>query len=101
MKIDNSLKSVAAVRTRATRGDKGKTAADTDAAIADSVELTLASTTLNAMEEALAGMPAEDTDKVEAVRQAIADGHFQVNEEAVADALVQTTVEQLRRQGQP
>lgn len=101
MKIDNSLKGVAAVRTRVTRGDKGKTAADTDAAIADSVELTLASTTLNAMEEALAGMPVEDTDKVEAVRRAITDGHFQVNEEAVADALVQSTVEQLRRQGQP
>lgn len=101
VKIDNSLKGVTSVRTRETRGGKEKPAAATNAPplSTDSVELTQTSARLSALEEALAQVPPENAGKVESIRQAIAEGRFQVDEEAVADALVQGTMEQLRRQG--
>lgn len=101
MKIDDALNGVPAIRSRETK--KGKTATATATAssghAADSVEITPASAQLSRLEEELSLVDSADAGKVEAVRQAIAEGRFQVDEEVVADALVQNTMEQLRRQG--
>lgn len=101
MKIDDSLNGIAAVRGRTTR--KAKDGASAPAAgpgtAGDSVDITATSARLNQFEEELGRLDNGNAGKVEAVRQAIADGSFRVDEEAVADALVQNTMELLRRQG--
>lgn len=101
MKIEDALNGVRAVRSRDTR--KGKPGAVSAPAApshaTDSVEITPASAQLSRLGEELALVDNAETGKVEAVRQAIAEGRFQVDEEVVAEALVQNTIEQLRRQG--
>lgn len=101
MKIEDALNGVRAVRSRDTR--KGKSGAVSAPAApshaTDSVEITPASAQLSRLGEELALVDNAETGKLEAVRQAIAEGRFQVDEEVVAEALVQNTIEQLRRQG--
>lgn len=99
MKIDDALNGVPAIRSRETKKGKTATATASSGHAADSVEITPASAQLSRLEEELSLVDSADTGKVEAVRQAIAEGRFQVDEEVVADALVQNTMEQLRRQG--
>lgn len=101
MKIDDALNGVPAIRSRETRKAKGNGVATTvnHGGASDSVEITSASAQLSRMEEELAQIDSADAGKVEAIRQAIAEGSFQVDEEVVADALVQGAMEQLRRQG--
>jgi negative regulator of flagellin synthesis FlgM len=101
VKIDDSLNGVAAIRNRDTQKKKGNAAASAtqpDSA-GDSVEITQTSAHLSQLEDALTRIDSSDAGKVEAIRLAIAEGRFQVDEEAVASALVQGTMEQLRRQG--
>lgn len=101
MKIDDSLNGISAIRGRTARktkdGAPGTAASPGNAT--DSVEITPTSTHLNQLEEEMGRLGSSDSGKVEAIRQAIAEGSFRVDEEAVADALVQSTMEQLRRQG--
>jgi len=101
VKIDDALNGVPAIRSRETRKAKGNAASTTPnhGGASDSVEITSTSAQLSKLEEELGQIDSADTGKVEAVRQAIADGRFQVDEEVVADALIQGTMEQLRRQG--
>lgn len=100
MKIDDSVAGVPSIRTKKTR-DKTSAAATTSSSTAsgDSVEFTQASSQLSKLESALSQMDTSEPGKVEAVRQAITEGQFHVDEEAVADALVQTSIEQMKRQG--
>lgn len=100
MKIDNSLKGVSGVRPGETRRKKSDDSAATAGGhgTRDSVELTETSAKLSALEAALADIGATDAGKVEAIRQAIAEGRFKVDEEAVADALVKDILDQLSRQ---
>lgn len=101
MKIDDSINGVPVIRNRDTRKTKGGTSSPSAPAgnASDSVEITQTSTRLNQLESDLAQISSSDAGKVDAVRQAIADGRFQVDEEAVAEALVRTTIEQLRQSG--
>lgn len=99
MKIDDPLRGVSAIRGREIRKPKGRTTTTALAGGGDSVDITQTSARLSQLEEALGQIDSADTGKVEAVRQAIAEGTFKVDEEAVADALVQGTMEQLRRRG--
>jgi negative regulator of flagellin synthesis FlgM len=81
---------------------KGKTTSTSSAVSTngkDSVEITHTSAQLNHLEGTLSQLDTTETSKLEAVRQAVAEGRFQVNEEAVANALVQSSIEQLKRQG--
>lgn len=55
---------------------------------ADTVELTDQANRLRKLEESLASLPATDSGRVEAVRQAIAEGRFEVNAERIADGLL-------------
>ncbi len=101
MKIDDSMNGVAAIRSRETRKPKpGRVDPHNPAGSGnDSVEITPTSSQLRRMEDELGQIDSQDTSKVEAVRQAIADGSFQVDEEAVVNALVRETVDLLRRHG--
>lgn len=101
MKIDDSLNGIAPIRGRTTRKAKDGAAATpaSPGTAGDSVDITPTSARLNQFEEELGRLDSGNAGKVEAVRQAIAEGSFRVDEEAVADALVQSTMEQLRRQG--
>jgi negative regulator of flagellin synthesis FlgM len=98
VKIDDSIKGLPAVRNRETR----TTRSGSDPAMSqpphtsDSVDITPTSARLSQLESDLARVDSSNAGKIEAIRQAIAEGSFQVNEEAVATALVNTTMDQLR-----
>ena len=91
MKIDNSLKTITtgAIPDDPERLAK-KPAAGPDAAPADSVQLSPLSTYLQAIEKGFADTPVVDTARVEEIKQAIANGHFKVDADKVADRLLKT-----------
>ncbi len=102
MKIDNTLKNVAGVQPKS-RAAKGK-AADAgkpQAGVQDSVDLTAQANLMRSLEASLADLPDTDIGKVEAVRQAIAEGRFKVDEEVVAEKLVEETMEHLHHASKP
>jgi negative regulator of flagellin synthesis FlgM len=101
VKIDDSLNGVPAIRRRETRKSKDGSATSSGSPVTagDSVEITTTSARLNQLEAELGLIDSANTGKLEAVREAIANGSFQVDEEAVAEALVRSTMDQLRRQG--
>ncbi|MEP5765397.1 MAG: flagellar biosynthesis anti-sigma factor FlgM [Halieaceae bacterium] len=61
---------------------------------ADSVMLTDKAQQLLQLEEQLAQFPAVDSKRVESIRQAIADGSYQVDAERIADRMLQLEAEQ-------
>lgn len=101
MKIDNSGKPITA--TGSPRPGAGKAAsseakqapAGSVAANSDSVELTSASLKLSAIEGSLGGQPVIDSARVSEIRQAIAEGKFKINPDAIADKLVASVKELL------
>jgi negative regulator of flagellin synthesis FlgM len=96
MKIDNTLKSLAGVQPKA-KADKGKAGetAKSQGVVQDNVDLTAQANLMRSLESALADLPDTDLGKVEEVRQAIAEGRFKVDEEVVAEKLVENTMESL------
>jgi len=55
---------------------------------ADTVSLTDTSAQLRSIENSLASLPVVDTQRVEAIKLAIADGSYQIDAESVADKLI-------------
>ena len=97
MKIDSALQQIASVQAKDVKSkqSKGKTGASASSLVSDNVELTGASSRMRDLETQLADLPPEDAAKVESIRQSIADGTFTVDEEAVAEGMVEETIEQL------
>ena len=97
MKIDSSIKSVStgAVSGGGSRSGKGATSSPGSGG-GDRVQLSSLSSQLHAMETSMAETPVVDSARVAEIRQAIADGRFKVNADAVADNLLQTARELLR-----
>ena len=97
MKIDNSIKSVSigAISSGASRPGKG-TASAPDSGGGDRVRLSPLSSQLQAIESSMADTPVVDSARVAEIKQAIAEGRFKVNPDAVADHLLQTARELLR-----
>lgn len=95
MKIDKNsnplpTSSVAEGAARATGKDRsGHTAAQQGSA-STSVSLGSTATQLHSMENSMANTPAVDAAKVAEIKQAIAEGRFQVNTAVVADRLIAT-----------
>ena len=54
----------------------------------DTVSLTNTSAQLRSLENTLAELPVVDTQRVESIKQAIADGSYQINAQRVADKLI-------------
>jgi negative regulator of flagellin synthesis FlgM len=98
VKIDSSLKAVAPAKAKAAKGGGSRilSASARGDSIRDEVELTDGSARLRELEAHLAELDITDPQKIESIRQAIADGTFKVDQEAVADALVQEALDQLR-----
>jgi negative regulator of flagellin synthesis FlgM len=96
VKIDSALQHISSIQSKGLKKSaKGKVASSAAGSVSDSVELTGASSILSELETQLADIPSEDAGKVESIRQSIAEGRFQVDEEAVAEGMVQETIEQL------
>lgn len=97
MKIDSSIKSVStgAVSGGGSRPGKGATSAPGSGG-GDRVQLSPLSSQLQAIESSMADTPVVDSARVAEIRQAIAEGRFKVNPDAVADHLLQTARELLR-----
>ena len=97
MKIDSALQQVTSAQAKGIKSkrSKDKGGSSSTGAVSDNVQLTDASSLLRELETRLGEVPAEDAGKVESVRQAIAEGTFVVDEEAVAEGLVKETIEQL------
>ncbi|MEO8040712.1 MAG: flagellar biosynthesis anti-sigma factor FlgM [Betaproteobacteria bacterium] len=64
----------------------------------DQVAITSLSSQLQALESRLADVSVVDTTRVDAIKQAISDGRFNVNSEVVADRLIATVKEYLLNQ---
>jgi len=97
MKIDSSMKSVSAGAVSAGGAKPGKGAASApNSGGGDRVQLSPLSSQLHAIESSMADTPVVDSARVAQIRQAIADGRFKVNPDAVADSLLQTARELLR-----
>lgn len=95
MKIDKNsnplpTSSVAEGATRATGNGKSGHAAAQQGAASTSVSLGSTATQLHSMENSMANAPVVDAAKVAEIKQAIADGRFQVNTSLVADRLIAT-----------
>ena len=96
MKIDPSLKPVSSttVGTGNARGTKGSAGAASGGG--DNVQFSSRALQLQAMDAGMAGTPIVDSARVAEIKQAIADGVFKVNPDAVADKLLQTARELLQ-----
>ena len=100
MKINNLLNpqpgsSVKGSTGRAGSAGEKNATAKTSAAPQDSVQL---SSLLSSNTEA-ASSPPIDTARVEAIKQAISEGRFKVNHEAIADGLIATAKGLMMEQG--
>lgn len=98
MKIENSLKTEAPAKVKEPKGSKSRILSQStdQRGIHDEVALTGGATKLQELENRLAELEITDPKKVESIRQAIADGTFKVDEEAVADGLINETINHLR-----
>lgn len=55
---------------------------------ADTVSLTNAAAQISSLETAIAELPVVDTQRVEAIKQTLADGSYQIDAERIADKLL-------------
>jgi len=98
VKIDGKLTSPLAGNVSGeARADKAGTNARTDAGPGESVNVQISSLAeqLRAIQARLASGEVVDAAKVAEIRQAIAEGRFQVNPDAIAERLLQTVQELL------
>jgi negative regulator of flagellin synthesis FlgM len=94
MKIDSSIKSSGTVSGGGSRQAKAAANAP-NAGGGERVQLSPLSAQLQAIESSMANTPVVDSARVAEIRQAIAEGRFKVNPDAVADHLLQTARELL------
>lgn len=92
MKIDNSIKKTSTTGVRSKQGGSATGAEKAESGAAASVNVNVSSQlqTLSAM---VGSANVFDAGKVEEIKAAIANGHFQVDTEKVADSLIGTTRE--------
>jgi negative regulator of flagellin synthesis FlgM len=104
LKIDNSIKSTPTTKVGQTTAKKagGTTAAKGASASAsrDKVDINPLSSQLAALESSLENVSVVDTARVESIKQAISEGRFKVDADAIADRLIETVKEMvLSRKG--
>lgn len=100
MKIDSALKSAAPPSIKGTKASRGPSSTHSarSGTVSDSVDLTSQGALMQQLENELGSLDVSNPAKVEAIRNAIADGSFKVDEEAVADGMIQETVDNLSHQ---
>lgn len=98
MKIDNIIRSTPTTRGKAVRSSTTQPEARAaSSSIKDDVQLTATAEKLSQLEDNLSSLEVSDRAKIEAIRQEIAEGRFKVDEEAVAEGLVQDTIANISR----
>lgn len=102
MKIDPTVKTVAPSRSKDAKTGKTLNSAGpaNPASVSDDVRLTSTSGRLRELEAQLAEVDITDSGKIESIRQAILDGSFVVDEEAVAEGLIQESIDNITHQPQ-
>lgn len=93
MKIDSSIKSLTAGPAPVDNERGARKTDSPSAASSDTVQLSPLSTHLKAIEQGFADTPIVNTAKVAEIKQAIANGHFRVDADKVADRLLSTVRE--------
>jgi negative regulator of flagellin synthesis FlgM len=96
MKIDNSLKSAGTPGGENRTGNSARTDARKAPESGVSVALSGQASQLQALEVRIASADVVNTARVSEIKQAIAEGRFQVNPDVVADRLLQTVQDLLR-----
>ena len=98
MKIENSVKSVTSSAVQQEPGRPGKEPAfeAPSSPVSTNVKLSSLSAQLQMIEKGLADTPEVDAARVAELKQAISEGRFKVNSEAVADRLIDTVKELIR-----
>ncbi len=93
MKIDNTIKSIPAPRGKDAKSAATRLLQPADpSGVSDNVRLTDTSEKMRQLESELSNVDITDAAKVESIRQAIEDGNFKVDEEAVAEGLIQESI---------
>ena len=101
MKIEPSVKSVGTSRgDAANRTSKADTSKAGPAPVTQ-VDVSPAATQLQQLAGASGNSPTFDVQKVAEIRQAIAEGRFQINAERIADGLISSVREMLANQDKP
>lgn len=95
MKINDSFKSTVSVGVDKTSAGKAEPSKKTEATIVDSkvaenVTLSSMASQLQTLEATLGADNVFDSEKVAAIKSAIADGQFKVSSEKVADGLIES-----------
>lgn len=93
MKIDNSIKSFTSGPVATDTDRPPKRAESASAAPAENVHISPMSSQLQAIEQGFAATPIVNTARVAEIKQAIANGHFKVDADKVADRLLKTVQE--------
>lgn len=98
MKIDSSITKAIATSAgeKTARSQATASSAEKESSRADEVKLSSAGQ-LQAMRSGLGESPI-DVNKVEAIKQAIAEGRFKINPEAIADGLLKDVKDLLKKQ---
>ncbi len=104
MKIDNSVKPVSPAKVGQTTAKKTGGGAATKGAASsasrEKVDINPLSSQLAALEGSLEQVSVVDTARVESIKQAISEGRFKVDPDAIADRLIETVKEMvLSRKG--
>lgn len=97
MKIDSSISKTIATpsgESKVVRNNVANTPEGTKAGSADEVKLT-SSSQLQALSGSTGESQPMDSSKVEAIKQAIAEGQFKINPEKIADGLLSSVKELL------
>ena len=92
MKINDTLNTTPGlpVSPQQTRTDRAPDKASVTPTPSANVQISSLSTQLQALQSSQASSAVFETKKVEAIKQAISEGKFQVNSEKVADGLLET-----------
>lgn len=98
MKVDNSVSTTALSGGSATAKGGSKAAQTSSKSAQDTVQLSGVSAHIQALENGIADASGFDAAKVEAIKQAISEGRFTINAEAIADKLIASTRELLAHQ---
>lgn len=98
MKIENSGKPIAPTAPGEARPRSPANAATTVVSSGAKVELSSLSSSLQKAEAAIAQTPEVDTQRVEEIKQAIANGEFKIDAGRIADGLIASVREMLASQ---
>lgn len=98
MKIDNSVSSIGGVPSGESRQRPGKSSAPPAEASGDKVALSSLASRMQEVEAALANVPVADASRIAEIKQAMAEGRFQVDASKVADGLIESVRQMIASQ---